>query len=228
MSEIFKIVRSNLAENCPPEVMLAELVLTGGGAQLTGVDSLAADLFDLPARIGMPMHVGGLTEAIKHPAYAALVGLVLFGEKSEIAANPCARTAKACGTKSVRGFRKCGMTTQRKRPKPGDTKNDNPENISTPRSIHPEKGEAMTAERRYVPEHMATIKVIGIGGGGCNAINRMVDAGIKGADFFAVNTDVQALKIFTHGEHAADRPKSYARARRGSRSGDRPPSRRRI
>ncbi|MBV8263863.1 MAG: cell division protein FtsZ, partial [Candidatus Eremiobacteraeota bacterium] len=52
----------------------------------------------------------------------------------------------------------------------------------------------MTDQRRYVPEHMATIKVIGIGGGGCNAVNRMVDSGIQGADFYAVNTDVQALK----------------------------------
>jgi len=52
----------------------------------------------------------------------------------------------------------------------------------------------MTQERRYVPEHMASIKVIGVGGGGSNAINRMVDAGIRGAEFYAVNTDVQALK----------------------------------
>ena len=49
-------------------------------------------------------------------------------------------------------------------------------------------------ERRYVPEHMASIKVIGVGGGGCNAINRMVDTGIRGADFYAINCDVQALK----------------------------------
>lgn len=49
-------------------------------------------------------------------------------------------------------------------------------------------------DRRYVPDHMASIKVIGVGGGGCNAVNRMVDAGIRGADFYAVNTDVQALK----------------------------------
>ncbi|HLN47546.1 MAG TPA: cell division protein FtsZ, partial [Magnetospirillaceae bacterium] len=48
--------------------------------------------------------------------------------------------------------------------------------------------------RRYVPEHMASIKVIGVGGGGCNAINRMVDAGIRGAEFYSINTDVQALK----------------------------------
>ncbi len=52
----------------------------------------------------------------------------------------------------------------------------------------------MTEQRRYVPEHMANIKVIGVGGGGCNAINRMVDAGINGAEFFAVNCDIQALK----------------------------------
>jgi cell division protein FtsA len=79
MTEIFKLVRGNLAENCPPEVMLAELVLTGGGAQLPALDALASDYFDLPARIGFPMHVGGLTETIKNPAYATAVGLVLFG-----------------------------------------------------------------------------------------------------------------------------------------------------
>jgi cell division protein FtsA len=94
MTEIFKIVRANLAENCPPEVMLAELVLAGGGAELAGVDALAADLFDLPARIGTPMRVGGLTEAIKHPAYAAVVGLVLFGAKSDGAVQPARTNGK--------------------------------------------------------------------------------------------------------------------------------------
>ncbi len=39
----------------------------------------------------------------------------------------------------------------------------------------------------------ANIKVIGIGGGGGNAINRMIEAGIEGVDFIAVNTDLQAL-----------------------------------
>ncbi|MHB8141330.1 MAG: cell division protein FtsZ [Vulcanimicrobiaceae bacterium] len=52
----------------------------------------------------------------------------------------------------------------------------------------------MADARRFVPEHAATIKVIGIGGGGCNAVNRMVEAGLTGVDFFAVNSDVQALR----------------------------------
>jgi len=40
----------------------------------------------------------------------------------------------------------------------------------------------------------ASIKVVGVGGGGSNAINRMIDAGLGGVDFLVANTDVQALK----------------------------------
>lgn len=39
----------------------------------------------------------------------------------------------------------------------------------------------------------AIIKVIGVGGGGGNAINRMIDEGVAGVEFIAANTDVQAL-----------------------------------
>ena len=40
--------------------------------------------------------------------------------------------------------------------------------------------------------YLAVIKVVGVGGGGTNAVNRMVDAGLKGVEFIAVNTDAQA------------------------------------
>ena len=43
--------------------------------------------------------------------------------------------------------------------------------------------------------YLAVIKVVGIGGGGCNAVNRMIDAGLKGVEFIAVNTDAQALLL---------------------------------
>src|SRR4051812_2074868 len=39
----------------------------------------------------------------------------------------------------------------------------------------------------------ARIKVIGVGGGGSNAVNRMIEAGVKGVEFIVANTDVQAL-----------------------------------
>src|ERR1700747_452406 len=47
----------------------------------------------------------------------------------------------------------------------------------------------MTAPHNY----LAVIKVVGIGGGGVNAVNRMIEVGLKGVEFIAINTDAQAL-----------------------------------
>ena len=47
----------------------------------------------------------------------------------------------------------------------------------------------MAAPQNY----LAVIKVVGIGGGGVNAVNRMIEVGLKGVEFIAVNTDAQAL-----------------------------------
>ena len=49
-------------------------------------------------------------------------------------------------------------------------------------------------EEETMMDGAATIKVIGVGGAGNNAVNRMIEAGIKGVDFIAVNTDRQALQ----------------------------------
>src|SRR5215211_1258511 len=43
--------------------------------------------------------------------------------------------------------------------------------------------------------YLAVIKVVGVGGGGTNAVNRMVDAGLRGVEFIAANTDHQALQM---------------------------------
>ena len=44
---------------------------------------------------------------------------------------------------------------------------------------------------------VAKIKVIGVGGGGNNAVNRMVTDGVKGVEFYVANTDAQVLKGIT-------------------------------
>ncbi len=44
-------------------------------------------------------------------------------------------------------------------------------------------------------ERFAHLKVVGVGGGGSNAVNRMIDAGLSGVDFIAINTDAQALTL---------------------------------
>src|SRR5438067_12467746 len=63
----------------------------------------------------------------------------------------------------------------------------------------------VSAGSRSAPEHrrigmmqapanyLAVIKVVGIGGGGVNAVNRMIESGLKGVEFIAMNTDAQAL-----------------------------------
>lgn len=43
--------------------------------------------------------------------------------------------------------------------------------------------------------HLATLKVIGVGGGGNNAVNRMIDHGMNNVEFIAINTDGQAFKL---------------------------------
>src|SRR5437762_7728593 len=56
--------------------------------------------------------------------------------------------------------------------------------------------EVATRRRRVMQapqNYLAVIKVVGVGGGGTNAVNRMVEAGLKGVEFIAMNTDAQAL-----------------------------------
>src|SRR5437773_7865898 len=54
-------------------------------------------------------------------------------------------------------------------------------------------GRAPLSVRDQTGNFLAVIKVVGVGGGGTNAVNRMVDAGLAGVEFIAVNTDAQAL-----------------------------------
>jgi len=47
---------------------------------------------------------------------------------------------------------------------------------------------------KIVPSNVAKIKVMGVGGGGCNAVNRMIESQVTGIEFWAINTDAQALE----------------------------------
>ena len=85
----------------------------------------------------------------------------------------------------------------------------------------------------YPQNYLAVIKVVGIGGGGVNAVNRMIDAGLKGVEFIAVNTDAQALLMsdadvkldigreLTAGLGAGSDPDVGRAGRRGAPRGDR-------
>jgi cell division protein FtsA len=81
--EIFRLAKGQLSERVPRDVILAEVVLTGGGAHLSGIEQAASEFFGMPARIGVPTAIGGLSISFKQPEYATAVGLVLFGPKGD-------------------------------------------------------------------------------------------------------------------------------------------------
>ena len=80
------------------------------------------------------------------------------------------------------------------------------------------------------PENVVSIKVVGVGGGGNNVVNRMVRSGVKGVDFIAVNTDKQALNTssagyklqigekLTHGQGAGSDPEVGRKSAEESRN----------
>jgi cell division protein FtsZ len=65
--------------------------------------------------------------------------------------------------------------------------------LSSPRTPEPEP--FVDEYRGDGSNYVAVIRVVGVGGAGCNAINRMVEAGLRGVEFVAINTDRQALDV---------------------------------
>jgi cell division protein FtsA len=81
--ETLRMARQKIVENVPRDLVLGEVVLTGGGSLLPGIEPIAEDVFGLPVRVGLPNTVGGMTEAMSQPQYATAIGLVLFGAHEE-------------------------------------------------------------------------------------------------------------------------------------------------
>ena len=61
------------------------------------------------------------------------------------------------------------------------------------------------------PDSVVNIKVVGVGGGGNNVVNRMVQAETEGVEFIAVNTDKQALNMSSAQAHRARAPPVHGR-----------------
>jgi cell division protein FtsA len=81
--ETLRMARQKIVENVPRDLVLGEVVLTGGGALLLNIEPIAEDVFGLPVRIGAANRIGGLTDAMTAPQYATALGLVLFGANGD-------------------------------------------------------------------------------------------------------------------------------------------------
>ena len=79
----------------------AGVVLTGGGAQLARLDELMRDMLGLPVRIGLPVDLAGLTDALESPSFATCVGLLRWGMRNGSALSPSQRSTDVSGKGST-------------------------------------------------------------------------------------------------------------------------------
>ncbi len=81
--ELFEMALAEIRRGTEPELLSAGVVLTGGAAALPGIDLLAEEVMMLPARVGRPVHLAGLSDILDHPAYATSVGLLRWALREQ-------------------------------------------------------------------------------------------------------------------------------------------------
>ena len=82
LNEIFQMIGKELQSAGYTASTPAGVVLTGGGAETVGMVEACKRILSMPTRIGSPTGLSGLVEEIESPAYAAAMGLILYGEKT--------------------------------------------------------------------------------------------------------------------------------------------------
>lgn len=95
IGEILDLVYREVQGSGYLENVSAGLVITGGTSKLKGICNLAQQTFGLPARIGLPLKIGGLKEKVNDPMYATGVGLLLHGAEERKADNGNPKSLKA-------------------------------------------------------------------------------------------------------------------------------------
>jgi len=76
VEELFEMVHEEIRKSGYDGLLPAGMVLTGGTAELPGIQGVAGQILDLPTRIGSPLGLHGLADSISRPAYATAVGLL--------------------------------------------------------------------------------------------------------------------------------------------------------
>src|SRR5438876_10137483 len=81
--EMLMLARAEIERAGCYRALASGVVLTGGGAVLEHMTTLAERVFRLPVRLGAPLHLNGLVDAVASPMYSTAVGLVLHGLKQD-------------------------------------------------------------------------------------------------------------------------------------------------
>jgi cell division protein FtsA len=83
VEEIIRLILLELPRSEYESIVPAGLVLTGGSANLSGIDALGREILRLPVKVGTPDRISGINDALRDPAYATSVGLLIWGAKNE-------------------------------------------------------------------------------------------------------------------------------------------------
>ncbi len=78
--ELLLLVQAELRRSGYEDLIAAGMVITGGSSQVKGLGELAEEIFHMPVRMGVPLHVSGLTDVVQNPIYSTAVGLLLYGK----------------------------------------------------------------------------------------------------------------------------------------------------
>ncbi len=81
VEEITRLILLELPRSEYESLVPAGLVFTGGSSNLPGIDTLGREILRLPVRVGTPTNIYGIADALRDPAYATAVGLLLWGAK---------------------------------------------------------------------------------------------------------------------------------------------------
>lgn len=81
MEEMVTLIYQKMKKSELLELMAAGAVITGGGALLEGTTAMAEDVWGVPVRLGVPKHLGGLTDTVQSPIYSTAVGLCLYAPR---------------------------------------------------------------------------------------------------------------------------------------------------
>jgi cell division protein FtsA len=79
VEELYSLIQQVLRQSGYEDLLSSGLVLTGGSSVMQGMVELGEEIFHMPVRLGVPRYSGGLSEVVRNPRYATVVGLLLEG-----------------------------------------------------------------------------------------------------------------------------------------------------
>ena len=81
LEEIFELVRAKIKDSGLEKVVSRRVVLTGGSSQIIGIKDLAGHVLDKQVRLGKPIRLTGLPDAVSGPSFSTVAGLLTYASE---------------------------------------------------------------------------------------------------------------------------------------------------